>query len=993
MNNLIDELEYEKYIIDQLTAQGYTLRHTTDYDTNRGMDAGMLFRFLEATQANTLKKILTNYKGDEQAMRESLVNALNMELLKPTVGLLSLLNSGFYFCNQKLTLLYRKPATSFNPKQSEQYGHNTLSVIPELVISPKERIDLVIFLNGLPIVSIELKCNQSNQNYTHAIEQYRTQRDHKNRLFVFKAGCLVNFAMDLSEVYMTTHLNGKATHFIPFNMGKGEGINIGKGNPVFDDRYSVSYMWDDILTKDTLIDLISNYIFLEHTEEKDPYTGKTKKEENIIFPRYHQLRTLRNAMADLKENHTSQNYLIQHSPGSGKTKTIAWLAHHLTSLHDDNDEQIFDKVVIMTDRVVVDRQLQDAIQQIEHKAGLIKVMNENCTSADLAKALNGKVKIVATTIQKFLYIVDAVSELKEKKFAVIIDEAHSSTSGKDMMAVTQVLSSGDDDERDVQDIMLDEIQRSGKQENVSMFAFTATPKPTTLAQFGRRGVDGMSYPFDLYSMKQAIEEEFIMDVLDNYTEYATYYKVNKTIEDDPSYKNRKAKKHIKHLADVDDEHIEKRVAVVAEHFCNTMRHQMNGEAKAMVVMASREAAVKFKLEFDRYLKEHGKSGVKALVAFSGKVVIDCVEYTEVGMNGFAENKLPDHFATPEYNVLIVANKYQTGFDQKRLAAMYVFKKLKDISAVQTLSRLNRIYPKANKKTFVLDFANSYDDIKKSFSPYYTATILNNTVTPQDVYKLDAKIERFGILDLDDVEEFVKLCYKRGITDKEKIQLEGYVQKAYDEVLSRPIEEQKDIEAELKRFVRLYEFVLQCTAFEDVELHKRYKFIDALQDWIKRNEEGQGINLIGKVEITNFMHKFIEEHHQEKPDIDPYISLPQAETTLTEDEEKLLSEIIREINGIYGQDFDVNAQAKAMLQIKELLLNNQKLMQSALVNKIDDFQYTYYDEIDDTLVDGLEQSQSFFELLLNNDDLKNRVLGVFLNDVYSSLKSNNNQRTL
>ena len=530
MNDILSEKDYQRFIIDRLVEDnGFRERKAKEFDRHFAIDRGMLFDFLNATQKNEMDALRKIYKGD---LEETIVGLINSESIKKRGSILNVLKNGIELSNYRLTLMYRQPATTFNKELTEKYNLNIFSVMEEVWASDKERVDLVLFLNGIAIASIELKCNLANQSYQDAIYQYRTERDPKTRLFLFKAGTLVNFAMDLNEVYMTTKLDGDATYFLPFNLGKGIGIDAGKGNPVFDDRYSVSYMWENILKKDTLIELISKFIFIEVKEKTNELTGKTKITETLIFPRFHQLDVIHKTLDDVRQNHSSQNYLIQHSAGSGKTNSITWLAHRLTSLHDTDNKQIFDNVVVVTDRVVVDRQLQAALLGIEHKAGLIRVMDEKCSSADLANALNSNTKIIATTIQKFPYIVDSVKGLKNKKFAVIIDEAHSSTSGKDMAAVSKSLGAGEDDFTDVQDMMTDEIRRNGKQPNVSIFAFTATPKPTTLMLFGRLNTKGQREAFHIYSMKQAIEEGFILDVLQNYITYDTYYHLNKEIEEE-----------------------------------------------------------------------------------------------------------------------------------------------------------------------------------------------------------------------------------------------------------------------------------------------------------------------------------------------------------------------------------------------------------------------------------------------------------------------------
>lgn len=991
MNTILTEKDYQKFIIQRLVENNYVVRNAADYDRRFAMDPDMLFKFLEDTQPNKMEKIKKSLKEN---YREGFLNFLNLEICKSSRSLIDVLKHGIEIANVKLDLLYTKPATSINEKLIAKVNKNIFSVMEEVWASDKERIDLVIFLNGLAIISFELKCNQAGQNYTHAISQYRNDRDPKTRLFLKKAGCFVNFAMDLEEVYMATELNKLETNFLPFNIGSGEGIDTGKGNPIFKDRYSVSYMWEDILTKDTLYDLIGKFVFVEKSEKKDKLTGKKRTVEHPIFPRYHQLRTIRKTVNDLIENHTNFNYLIQHSAGSGKTKTIAWLAHRLASLHDLEDKQIFDNIVIITDKVVVDRQLQDAVRQIDHKSGLIKVMDDSCSSDDLRKALEGNTKIIATTIQKFLYIVDTIKKINDKHFAVIIDEAHSSTAGKDMGAVTQVLGKGrevddDDDEFEKDDVFVEEIRANGKQPNVSMFAFTATPKPTTLAYFGRPGKSGQNEAFDLYSMKQAIEEEFILDVLSNYMEYKTYYDINKVIEDDPMYKSGKAKKKIARLVDLTDENIEKRTEIIIEHFRSVVMQELGGTAKAMVVTASRHAAVKYKMAFEKYINKHNYKEMSCFVAFSGKVKLDeqpDKEFTEMGMNGFSEKNLPEEFEKDENRILLVANKYQTGFDQPRLCAMYVLKKLKKIAAVQTLSRLNRICPPYKKKTFVLDFCNTYKDIKKSFAPYYTATILENNITPSDIYKLENKLDGYGVLDEYDIDNFSELIKLVKPTEKQKVQMIGYLQKAERKANNLPEEDKKEFIANLKRFVRFYEFLIMVSHFEDIELHKKYKFCANLQSWFKKDQSGEGFSLKDQIVANNFNNEIQGEYKKSNLVANPYVKLPEAEAQLSEDEEKKLSVIIEEINSRTGNRFDKDVATQAMLQIKEILLKSQKLQQSALVNSEDEFKFSYFDDIDDALVQGLEQNQDFFSMLLSNPEIKKQVLGVFVSEVYKTLKN-------
>ena len=989
MNNILTEKEYQHFIMDYLkTKNGYVIRDAKNYERLHAIDREMLFKFLNDTQPEKMDRFRKIYRND---LEDTIVGLINTEETKTRGSLLNVLKHGIEISNETLDFMYTKPATDFNKDLSRKYQQNIFSAMEEVWASDKERIDLVIFLNGLAIMSFELKCNAAGQSVEDAILQYRTQRDPKTRLFLFKAGTLVNFAMDLNEVYMTTKLTGNDTFFLPFNMGNGQGVNAGKGNPVFEDRYSVSYMWEDILTKDTILDLIGKFIFLEVKEKEDELTGKTKRIENLIFPRYHQLDVIRKLLSDVRENCTSQNYLIQHSAGSGKTNSIAWLAHRLTSLHDEQNRIIFNNVVIVTDRVVVDRQLQQAVMGLEHKAGLIRVMDEKCTSADLAQALTGNTKIIATTIQKFPYIVDSVRELNKKHFAVIIDEAHSSTAGKDMAAVTKSLGSdiSTSEDTDVEDAITKEIAKNGKQPNVSFFAFTATPKPTTLQLFGKVNTKGQREAFHIYSMKQAIEEGFILDVLANYTTYDTFYHINKEIEEDPSCKTSDAKRQIARFVELHDTNISQRIEVIVEHFRTCVMAELGGMAKAMVITSSRQAAVKYRQALEKYISKKGYKDIHALVAFSGKVKLSDseTEYSESSMNRFPEDRLTKEFDKDDYNILLVADKYQTGFDQPKLCAMYVLKKLNGVSAVQTLSRLNRIFPPFEKHTFVLDFVNSYDDIKEAFAPYYTTTLLSNSVTPTAIYDLEATLDAYAVLDPNDIAKANELLYKPKITSKEKQSLTYYFNKTKNLIEKFDLEKQAEIVSTMRSFVRFYEFLLQASCFEDVELHKKYNFVVYVLAYINIKHPGGGYDLDGKIKATNFVQKKAEEHLTSDLVAQPIVKLPTAENfNLTEAKEERLSLIIAEINSRTGKTYDNDVAVKAMLQIKDILMKSAKLKTSAETNTLQDFEFSYFDSIDDALIEGLDQNQDFFSLLLGNDEIKREVLGIFAEDIYKSLRN-------
>jgi len=997
--------DYQKLILEHLRDDnGYIIRNAkNNFNAGLAMDPELLFTFFHNTQNEIFEKLEKTYKKKTQ---ETVLNYINNEINKKNRGLIDVLKNGVDFgSGVKLDLMYRQPATSFNKKLNELYAKNIFSVMEEVYHKESERIDLVIFLNGLAIFAIELKCNASGQSVENAIKQYKTKRDYKTRTFAFKSGVLAAFAMDLKEVYMCTNLRGASSFFLPFNKGSGEGIETGKGNPHNENGINVSYMWEDIFTKDTVLYLIDNFIFIQKEVKKDHDTGIKNTEEKIVFPRYHQLNAVRRLTNDIREYRTEKNYLIQHSAGSGKTNTIAWLAHRLTTLHDESEKEIFKTVIIITDRIVVDRQLQDAVLSIEHKEGLIKVMDDSCTSKDLAAALNGNTKIIVSTIQKFSYVFDKVKDLAHNTFAIIIDEAHSSTSGANMSDVSEVLSGKtvnedeaspeeEDTEFDkIEEKIAKEITANGKQQNVSMIAFTATPKATTLQLFGTLNEKGQKTAFDNYSMKQAIEEGFILDVLENYVTYETYYKINKTIEDDPELKTITAKRKIANYVTLHDTNIAQKIEIIVEHYRNNVMRLLDGKAKAMVVTTSRAAAVKYKLAFDDYIEAHKYYEIKALIAFSGKVTVEIekdgikrtAEFEEEKMNDFSALALRDEFDRDEYQVLLVANKYQTGFDQPKLVAMYIDKKLRSVGAVQTLSRLNRIFPPYNKKTFILDFKNSYEDIQKAFAPYYTWTILKHTITPSDIRKVVAQIDRYEILDYDDINAFNEYLYQEKRYSRDKEKMESLLDKALRLVYKYPVNEQYEIRAAIRGFLRFYCFLIQATSFENLDLHKKYNFLSYLIKEIEITSGGNDFDIADKITVSFQRPQKTGEITKPEWVTEPEIELPvPGEYIIGPDERKKLSKIIEEINSVYNKHFDVDVATKTALQVKDILLKNEKLKASAKTNTLNDFRFSYDDSVNDALLNGYEQSDDFYALLLNNDELKKKVMHAFIEDVYKKL---------
>ena len=977
--DITERYDFQQWILkDLIQYNGYIQRAQSAYSQRLAMDIDILWEFLMSTQEETVEKLLKRFD------RETILNLINQEIIKG--GLLFALKDGVYIENKKLRLMYRRPATDFNEKASHQYNLNRLTVMEEVVYKDQERIDLVIFLNGLALFAIELKLNSSGQSVQDAINQLKG-RDVKNRLFRFNAGVLVSFAVDWMEVYMTTQLKGSDTYFLPFNKGKGEGIDQGAGNPQNNQGPETEYLWRDLLKKESILQLIERFIFL------------TPDKKDIIFPRYQQRRAVNRILEDMRVNHTDRNYLIQHSAGSGKTNTIAWLAHSLVSLHDEENQNIVDTVLVVTDRIVVDRQLQDAIRSIEHQPGVIKVMDDKATSSDLADALAGNTKIIATTIHKFAQINKSnwmsAGVTAEKKFAILIDEAHSSTTGSYMSAVSQVLTETDigngtmDEPQEVSvgDAIEQEIARTGKQDNISIIAFTATPKATTLQLFGSTRPDGSKVPFDLYSMKQAIEEGFILDVLNNYTTYKTYYKLNKAVEEDPELKTTVAKRKIAKFVELSDENIHQKVEIIMDHFItHDIMADLGGHGKAMIVTSGREAAVKYQQAFKKYLKEHHITSIGAAVAFSGRLSLDGAEFSESSMNGFSEDKLKSKFDTDDYQVLIVANKYQTGFDQPKLLAMYVDKKLRDVAAVQTLSRLNRIVKGYHKKTFILDFKNTYEDINRAFAPYYRETILTETITPSDVFDLDAKIESYGIVDNDDVHAYNQFLYQEKRSSRDKQKMLALLSNGYARVQRFDEKEQVNIRKVIRGFLRMYTFLIQATAYQNELLHERYNYLQGLVKMIDVRLGGNDFTIADKIVVDNMKHKQTGFYTVAELEGNYSVTLNKPNlSNVSEEQEKKLSEIIEEINEQLDLDIDDQIAVSGAVSIRELMKKNPKLKQSALVNSREDFEFSFEDEIDKALTDGYTQNQDFFGVLLSNEDFKKRIAKIFIDDVYQSFK--------
>ena len=835
------EFDYKKRKID-----GRALDDFKKY----AIDVEILFQFLEDSQDKKIEKLKKVYKENyREKILERIIKEINSR------GIIDCIRHGIKDRGETLKLIFNKPVSDLNYTLLELYNKNIFTITRQVYYSQRNTnsIDMMIMINGLPISILELKNPLTGQTVDDAKQQFKNNRDPKELLFEFKKRTIVYFAVDPDEVYMTTRLSGESTFFLPFNKGN----DGGKGNPPNENNYRTSYLWEQILRKDSLIDILFRFVFVKVDEIKDSTGEIIDKKETIIFPRFHQLDVVRKLEFDSKINGAGNSYLIQHSAGSGKTNSISWLAHRLAKLHDDENNAVFDSVIVITDRRVLDKQLQDSIYQLEHKAGMVEKIDKDSTQ--LANALIGGTRIIITTLQKFPFVLEKVSTLSKGKYAIIVDEAHSSQTGKSARAVKEALSAKTLEEAmeadnieenldDTEEKILETITKSGKQDNISYFAFTATPKPKTLEMFGKIGNNGESHAFHLYSMRQAIEEGFILDVLKNYTTYKTFYKISKQIEDDPEVASKKASKAIGRFVSLHPHNIAQKTEIIIEHFRQVTRHKIGGRAKAMVVTSSRLHAVRYKQAFDKYIKEKGYEDLKALVAFSGTVDDNGVQHTEPEMNGFGEKELPDKFHTDEYKILLVAEKYQTGFDEPLLHTMYVDKPLDGIKAVQTLSRLNRTC-KGKNDTFILDFINEPEVIQSAFQDYFEVTGLESVTDPNILYDLQREIDACQVYTQEEINEVNKLEFSsKNKTTKLQEKLNAILDKAVERFKKELTDERKDeFKGASVKYIRTYAFILQIGPFADIELHKLYVYLNYLLKKLPKVET-EGFELADDVVI-------------------------------------------------------------------------------------------------------------------------------------------------
>lgn len=984
------EATFESAIVEHLCSNGWHQGNAADFSKDLALDKKSVLNFIQSTQSKEWEKLTQYYKDEtESKFIQRLFKELDLR------GMLDVIRHGINDSGCKFKLAYFKPDSNLNPDTVELHKQNIFTVTRQVYFSEKNRksIDLVLLLNGLPVATIELKNHFTGQRVQEAMEQYKTSRDPKELLFQFKKRALVHFTVDPDEVYFTTKLESSGTRFFPFN----KGFKNAAGNPPAKDytTYRTAYFWEEMLQKDSWLELIGRFLHLQ--KEEFTVDGKKYWKENLLFPRFHQIDVVRKLNADAKVSGTGKNYLIQHSAGSGKSNSIAWLAYRLSSLYNVQDKKIFDSVIVITDRNVLDQQLQNTIYQFEHKQGVVQRIDDD--SEQLANAIKTGVNIIITTLQKFPFALKHLAEISEKNYAVIIDEAHSSQGGEASRKMAEALSGKnvsleeaekienkiEGEEKDEDDNVREAIIKRGPQKNISIFAFTATPKAKTLEVFGVKDKEGKPNPFHLYSMRQAIEEGFILDVLKNYTSYKEYYQFTKQIQDDPELNKRKAVKAIGRFASFHPYSVAQKSEVMIEHFRQVTLKKIGGKAKAMVVTSSRKHALRYYLEFKDYIKEKGYSYIKPLVAFSGSVLDDLYPdgVTESQLNGFGEKELPEKFATPEYQVLLVADKYQTGFDQPLLHTMYVDKKLSGVKAVQTLSRLNRTHP-GKEDTFILDFTNDRETIIESFQPYYELTTMTGATDPNHLYDLKGKLDVANVYYQSEVDGFAKVFYRPGNASlKDQGKLYGLIDPAVDRYKALEKEEAQDeFKKGLTSFVRLYSFLSQIIPFQDVALEKLYSFGRFLLSKLPKMDYTERLKLDNEVALEYYRLQKIAEGDlvlqvQGQYGLDP---TTEAGISRPKDEKDRLSNIINVLNNKYGTEF-TDADRLYFEQIEQALFENDDLKIRAQSNPIENFKYAFEEIFIQTLIDRMKDNEEIFDKIMENNDFKNDVKEMLTKKIY------------
>jgi len=1034
MSKQTTERAFESYVESiLLTTAGWTSGDVAQWDVDRALFPTQVLAFLQETQPKLWGQMRALHGDGLEAL---VISTLCKELDHKNA--LHVLRHGFKFYGKTFRLAYFKPAHGLNVEIQELYRKNRLTVTRQVPCHPgsKDTVDLLFALNGLPVATCELKNPSTKQTWRHAVRQYMQDRDPRAPLFSFKKRTLVHFAADPDEVHMTTRLNKEATYFLPLNRGNRPGdAQCGAGNPVHPSGYRTGYFWEVVLQFDSFLDILGHYMFLERKEQKaDDGKGGSKLvvKEKLIFPRFHQLDAVGKLIRAAREEGPGNNYLIQHSAGSGKTNSISWLSHRLASLHDGEDKKVYDCVIVITDRRVLDKQLQDAIYQIEHAQGVMKAIDQD--SKQLSSALIDGTKIVVTTLQKFPFVLrgllhaagaesseKATEEEKQqakaweaaiagRRYAVIVDEAHSSQTGETARELKAILGAGagesEEGEQDWEDRLNEVMFSRGRQPNLSFFAFTATPKGKTIELFGRPGPSGKAEPFHIYSMRQAIEEGFILDVLTNYTTYATYFRLIKAAEDDPKLPKKKAVRALAKFMSLHPHNIEQKTEVMVEHFRRSVQHRLYGRAKAMVVTSSRLHAVRYMQAFQSYITEHGYADIRPLVAFSGTVKDPDTgqEYTEPGMNldvvsgkPIGEGQLPERFASPDYQILLVANKYQTGFDQPLLHTMYVDKRLDGVQAVQTLSRLNRMIP-GKDAPFVLDFVNDSENIYRAFKPYYDKTGLQEASDPTMLETLKHELDQTQVYHWGEVEAFAQVFYKPLAHQKPRdhAEMEKWLQPAVDRFKAIGDDDaRKDFRDKLNGYVKLYSFLSQVIPYADPELEMLYSFGRFLLPHLPLDREGGIVKVGDEVGLRYYrMERVFSGAIDLKDGDDQGVKSPtEVGTGKPKEEDVPLSEVIKVLNERFGTQF-TEEDRLFFQQIKEKACNNQQVIKTAWANPdLDKFTLGIKKLISEFMIERMAENDAIVTKYMDDQQFNGAVLPILARDIFHSVRSEFNAKAI
>jgi type I restriction enzyme R subunit len=1009
-------LKKSGWLFDGPLPHQHGFAYDSGYDKRAALFPTDAIAWVKGTQPEAWTKFIAHHKDDGDAQKE-FIKCLVTELdrHRKTIkkddpqlwGSLHVLRKGFKHINATFKMAEFAPANSLNPKLWSNFNANILRVVRQVHYSVHSgnSIDLVLFVNGIPVATIELK-TETTQSIEAAVRQYRYDRppvdaasNTPEPLLAFGARSLVHFAVSSDEVRMTTKLDGPKTRFLPFNRGIPDGQGgAAAGNPADHARgHATAYLWHDVLKRESFLDILGKFISVEVKESTNIKNGKKTLTPALLFPRYHQLDAVNSLLKATLDQGVGKVYLVQHSAGSGKSNTIGWSAHRLSTLFDAKNNKVFTSVIVITDRKVLDQQLQDTIKQFEATPGVVVRIDED--SNQLAKALDGEAKIIVTTLQKFPHVIKKIGSMKGRRFAVIIDEAHSSQSGKSAVQLREALTSegfaaeakelgdagGEDKEISSEDLIAKLMSARKRPPNVSYYAFTATPKAKTLELFGTKGPDGLPAPFHVYSMRQAIEEKFILDVLKGYVTYDVAFKIEQAGRD-IEVKSGKARKKLFQYVSIHPTSIAQKVAIIIEHFRGHVMYMLNGQAKAMVVTDSRKAAVRYKQEFDKYMANAGYHDFKALVAYSGTITDN--EYAindadEGDMNGgqpkLKDDLIKEAFNTDEYRVLLVANKFQTGFDQPLLCAMYVDKRLDDVMAVQTLSRLNRIFP-GKEITFVLDFRNKAEDVLKAFMPFYRTAALSDITDRNLPHQLRAKLDGVGVYLQEEVEAFSKLYFS--VRNDQAFQ--AHLKQALERWKALKKEEQEVFKRDANTFVMAYDFLSQLVDYEDSDLEKLHAFLKMLAPRL-RGQEDDPISLDGAVRLANYKPKNKTEHtldlsKGEARKLDP---LKGGGGEPWEDPRQRLSFIIKKMNEIFaGKHSDSEFEGWVTAVVGNASTDATLAEQANANSTADQFANgDYRTVLAQAVIRALESHHSMSEQTLQNANIFEEVADLLLPEVY------------